>query len=51
MLSIFEGDCQVYFYYQDQKKVFMAEGLRTNADNFLLEKLKNLLGEENVALK
>ena len=50
LLSIFDGNTEVYYYYADTKKVFRM-GSRASADGFVLKRLRALLGADNVVLK
>ncbi len=51
LLSIFPGECEVFFYYENEKKVFRLDGLRTDLTPFVLSRLQAMLGADNVATK
>ncbi len=51
LAEIFEGDCEVIFYCADTSTAFHAKGLYTDASPYVIKKLAELLGEENVILK
>lgn len=51
LLGIFPGHTPVYFYYEDTKKLFLADGLFVQLTPKVYEELKNLMGEDNIGLK
>lgn len=51
VISIFEGNIPVYFYYNDTRKYeFAGNELLTSVNEPLLKELKYILGDENVVL-
>lgn len=51
LLELFEGVTPVYIYQNDVKKLFSAPAsLRVSVNGVLLEQLRRVLGEKNVAL-
>lgn len=50
LVSIFEGNTPVYFYYNDKKK-YSACFARTDINEPLLKELKRVLGNENVVFQ
>jgi len=51
LLKIFSGNTPCYFYYEDSRKLFRAEGLSLHLSPLVYRELVSLLGEENVKLK
>lgn len=51
LLKIFPGNTPCYFYYADSEKLFRADGLACALTDTVWRELKELLGEENAALK
>ncbi len=52
LISIFDGNMPVYFYFSDDKKLMLApRSLWVDINNVLIKELKNQIGNENVALK
>ena len=50
LLQLFPGDVPVYFYYAPEKKLFQIKGGDCDAGDFLLNELRELIGNENVQL-
>ncbi|MBQ9940376.1 MAG: DNA polymerase III subunit alpha [Clostridia bacterium] len=51
LMEIFPGDCQVIFYCADNGSALHAKGLLTSPTDYVLSKLKELFGEQNVIIK
>jgi DNA polymerase-3 subunit alpha len=54
ILSLFSkhpGEADVYFFYADEKKLFKADGIKSEISEFVLSKIRKLIGDENVATK
>lgn len=51
LLEIFGGQCEVIFYCADTATSLYANGLLTDPSKYVLQKLAELLGAENVILK
>lgn len=45
------GNDELYFYYEDEKKMFRYDRINVESSDFLINSLSNLLGYENVKLK
>lgn len=52
LISIFDGDSPVYFYFSDSKKLMLSpRELWVDMNSVLIKELKNTLGPDNVVLK
>lgn len=51
LLEIFDGPCEAVFYCADTQSAFQIKGLSTYPSQYVISKLRELLGEENVILK
>ncbi len=50
LLSASRGTCEVFFYYEDTKRLCRADNLSITPTPALLERFKKLIGAENVQL-
>ena len=51
LFSKHPGEADVYFFYADEKKLFKADGIKSKLSEFVLSKLRKMIGDENVATK